>query len=94
MAAIGWQAQAPIPDRLAAPILPDPPYRYDNRGLPPHFTAAGGPESVADADNTPAGNPTTDAGAALGRVLFYDTRLSANDTVSCGSCHQQRYGFS
>ena len=94
MAAIGWQAQAPIPDRLAAPILPDPPYRYDNRGLPPHFTAAGGPQSVADADNTPAGNPTTDAGAALGRVLFYDTRLSANDTVSCGSCHQQRYGFS
>lgn len=29
----------------------------------------------------------------LGRVLFYDTRLSINDRVSCGSCHQQNLGF-
>ncbi|HCR00209.1 MAG TPA: methylamine utilization protein, partial [Acidobacteria bacterium] len=42
----------------------------------------------------PASNPTTNAGATLGRVLFYDTRLSANDTVSCGSCHLQQHGFS
>ena len=36
----------------------------------------------------------TNAGAALGRVLFYDKRLSANDTTSCSSCHQQKHGFS
>lgn len=45
------------------------------------------------ADSTPDDNPTTDAGAALGRVLFYDRQLSRNDTVACGSCHFQRLGF-
>ena len=30
---------------------------------------------------------------ALGRKLFYDRRLSANQTQSCGSCHQQAHGF-
>ena len=35
----------------------------------------------------------TDAGATLGRVLFYDTRLSANGSISCGSCHVQKSGF-
>jgi cytochrome c peroxidase len=41
----------------------------------------------------PANNPVTDAGATLGRVLFYDTRLSANNTVACGSCHVQKHAF-
>src|SRR5262249_28289205 len=45
-------------------------------------------------DNTPRANPVKDAGAALGRVLFYDTRLSANNTTACASCHQQRHAFS
>ncbi|MGV6802493.1 MAG: cytochrome c peroxidase [bacterium] len=40
------------------------------------------------------GNPVTDAGATLGRVLFYDTRLSIDDTVSCSSCHLQAHAFS
>lgn len=31
--------------------------------------------------------------ATLGRVLFYDTRLSVNNAVSCGSCHKQAVGF-
>jgi cytochrome c peroxidase len=31
--------------------------------------------------------------ATLGRVLFYDKNLSADGSVSCGSCHQQAYGF-
>jgi cytochrome c peroxidase len=26
-------------------------------------------------------------------VLFYDKKLSANNTVSCGSCHRQEFGF-
>lgn len=40
------------------------------------------------------GNPVTDAGATLGRILFYDKRLSIDDTVSCSSCHIQSHGFS
>jgi cytochrome c peroxidase len=29
----------------------------------------------------------------LGRVLFYDKKLSQNNSVSCGSCHQQSHAF-
>jgi cytochrome c peroxidase len=53
-------------------------------------------------DNTPASilpgalpiNPITNTGATLGRLLFYDKRMSRNDTVSCSSCHQQGHAFS
>jgi cytochrome c peroxidase len=31
--------------------------------------------------------------ATLGRVLFYDTHLSLNNAISCGSCHHQTSGF-
>ncbi len=44
--------------------------------------------------NTFIGNPNTDIGATLGRVLFYDVNLSANNTKACASCHIQEYGFS
>lgn len=44
-------------------------------------------------DNTPPDNAITDIGATLGRVLFYDKRLSRDGTVSCASCHQQEHGF-
>ena len=49
---------------------------------------AGFPEPVV-----PAANPMSEAKVALGRLLFYDTRLSANRTFSCGSCHQQSRAF-
>jgi cytochrome c peroxidase len=29
----------------------------------------------------------------LGRFLFYDTKLSGNQTQSCGSCHKQELAF-
>jgi len=29
----------------------------------------------------------------LGRMLFYETRLSARNTVSCVCCHKQQYAF-
>lgn len=31
--------------------------------------------------------------ATLGRVLFYDQRLSINNSTSCGSCHKQEFAF-
>ena len=34
-----------------------------------------------------------DGSGTLGRVLFYDTNLSSDHSVSCGSCHQQHLGF-
>ncbi len=33
------------------------------------------------------------AAAALGKVLFFDTRLSANGAISCASCHQPARQF-
>ena len=56
--------------------------------LPDHVTALG--------VSTPFNNH--DPGrlnqlATLGRVLFYDTKLSRNEAVSCASCHDQAHGF-
>ena len=51
-------------------------------------------QPILGQDNTPADNATTDAGATLGRVIFYDKRLSLNQTISCSSCHQAAHGFS
>ena len=45
-------------------------------------------------DNTTIGNSITDKGATLGRVLFYDKKLSVNNAISCSSCHRQANAFS
>ncbi len=42
----------------------------------------------------PANNPISKAKIALGRKLFYDRRLSLNDTFSCAMCHIPEQGFS
>ncbi len=38
-------------------------------------------------------NEITKGGFELGRKLFYDPRLSRNNTISCGSCHIQSSAF-
>lgn len=72
------------------PVLPDTPYSYGSDEMPPSFLAPG----LQFFEFIPSDNFTTDEGATLGRVLFYDRNLSANRTVSCGSCHIQEYAFS
>jgi cytochrome c peroxidase len=39
-------------------------------------------------------NPLTQEGFELGRKLFFDTRLSRDNAISCGSCHQPFAAFS
>lgn len=39
-------------------------------------------------------NPMTKEGIALGRMLFYDVRLSGNNKISCASCHEPKLAFS
>lgn len=39
------------------------------------------------------GNPITVNGAVLGKKLFYEGKLSRNNTISCGFCHIQEYAF-
>lgn len=41
----------------------------------------------------PADNPMSAAKVELGRWLFYDRRLSGNETMSCASCHIQSLAF-
>lgn len=52
-------------------------------GLPDHFPIP----------NVPVDNPMTQPKVDLGRFLFYDTRLSVNNEMSCASCHQQDLAF-
>jgi cytochrome c peroxidase len=69
--------------------LPDKPYNYSAPELPAFFKD----QFVSIQDNTPSNNRVTDWGATLGRVLFYDKRLSVNHSISCSSCHLQEFGF-
>ncbi len=71
-------------------LLPASPFNYAAPVLPAKFLQ----QPILGQDTTPASNLTTDAGATLGRVLFYDKRLSTNQTVACASCHQREHGFS
>lgn len=41
----------------------------------------------------PANNPMSEAKFQLGRHLFFDTRLSGNGTMGCGTCHLQKLAF-
>jgi len=41
----------------------------------------------------PQGNPMSPGKVALGRVLFFDKRLSADGTVSCATCHDPAAAF-
>ncbi|MEK9502557.1 MbnH family di-heme enzyme [Gemmatimonadota bacterium DH-20] len=52
-------------------------------GLPPGIPAP----------RVPADNPMSAEKVELGRHLFYDTRLSGNETQSCATCHQQARAF-
>src|SRR5436190_14867084 len=42
----------------------------------------------------PADNPMTAEKVELGKQLYFDTRLSCDDTVSCASCHDPKKGWS
>jgi cytochrome c peroxidase len=50
---------------------------------PAYDYSNGGPSPVTDNVHLPT----------LGRVLFYDQKMSLNNSVSCGSCHQQKKAF-
>ena len=41
----------------------------------------------------PADNPPTADTVALGKKLYFDTKLSADDTIACASCHNPDKGY-
>ncbi|MCB8961577.1 MAG: right-handed parallel beta-helix repeat-containing protein [Ardenticatenales bacterium] len=62
-----------------------------SRTILPSYT---GLQREFPAINSPADNPTTEAKVALGRLLFYDPILSAENDISCAHCHHPDFGFS
>jgi cytochrome c peroxidase len=66
---------------LPQPVYAPIPYEID---LPSHF-----PEM-----DIPADNPITVQGVYLGRHLFWDTRLSGDNTMACADCHLPESAFS
>ncbi len=74
-------AAAVLASALVAAACGEPAgYDFD---LPPNFPAPRVPED----------NAMSAEKVELGRRLFYDTRLSGNQTMSCSSCHIQALAF-
>lgn len=67
---------------LAATVDLNTSFNYANQTIEPYISK----------DNT-VGNPITDLGATLGRVLFYDKKMSLNNAIACASCHKQEFAF-
>lgn len=75
--------KASIPSLLLLGLISSPVAKAEtevNRAMLGMF------QPIMEAAENPA-NPLTDAKVDLGRMLYYDTRLSKNRTVSCNSCH-------
>ena len=68
---------------VAATIDYDNLFNYSGQTVPDYIQK----------DNTDD-NEITDAGATLGRVLFYDKSMSVDNTIACASCHKQEFAFS
>jgi cytochrome c peroxidase len=59
-----------------------------------NYTDSNIPEYIdVGIDSAPSDNLMDDKVATLGRVLFYDKKLSTNNAVSCASCHKQVLAF-
>ena len=95
---VGFGCKKDIPEQKAKTdteilntylTIPAKPFNYQSPELPSFFTN----QFIKIQDNTPSTNRTTDWGATLGRVLFYDKIVSKNQTIACASCHLQQFGF-
>lgn len=75
--------------RDALTLNPESPPNYALQSLPVFYTNAVLVREV----RISALNTTSNAGAQLGRVLFYDVNLSRTRNISCASCHAQTLGF-
>jgi len=62
---------------------PDKPWDWKEWGLPVGYPKPKVPED----------NPMTATKVELGRRLFFDKRLSQNQTQSCGTCHEPQKAF-
>lgn len=66
---------------------PRPPVPIDDLPRPLVRQVQAGAEELAEGWNA------SDAEVALGRRLFFEARLSNNDSVACASCHRPEFAF-
>jgi cytochrome c peroxidase len=89
-----------IPSRIRAVLLGGLAVTLSACGSPPPWEAENPLQSIppaplgSDVDLASLPMPPTPERVRLGRWLFYDTRLSADGTVSCGTCHRPEHAFS
>lgn len=75
-------AQAPADD--GAPATPPVSAGPDRAAV---ASQAGTVLGILPKEATSESNPITEAKVTLGRILYYDTRFSKNQDISCNSCH-------
>ena len=80
------------------PNLPSEPFSYSDITFPSHLLSTpDNPDTIigysSGGVDTLAFDDITNHGATLGRVLFYDEKLSALENISCASCHSQTLSF-
>ncbi len=68
--------------------LPSVYFNYANPEVPAYIQ-----NPALQAANNTGNNIITNEIATLGRVIFYDKLLSANQSIACASCHKQAYSF-
>ncbi len=59
----------------------------------PRVSRAPRPLNTLPAPPEPKDNPTTKAKVELGRLLFFDPRMSADGATSCNTCHPAHTGY-
>jgi cytochrome c peroxidase len=69
-------------------------------GTPVRADDFGGPEypyklplGLKSAPEIPSDNPVSDEKVELGKLLYFDKRISGDGTVSCASCHDPERGW-
>lgn len=77
------------------PIPTDPDVRANHgAGSSSVLPSYSGLQRAFPAGNQPADNPATPEKVELGRLLFFDPVLSANNEMACATCHHPDLGFS
>jgi cytochrome c peroxidase len=87
-----WSSAALLAGAIAVGVAgcnTPPPWEAANPLQPIPATPLG-----SDVDLAALPTPPTPERVRLGRWLFYDTRLSADGTVSCATCHKPEHAFS
>ena len=77
-------------DRIGRATMPGP---KPGPSAEPRSTHQVGFPDLLRGWSVPADNPQTPAKVELGKALFFEPRLSVDNTVACASCHDPGKGF-